>query len=44
MLVLANGRERRAEEYAALFQNAGYRLNRIVPTESPCFVIEAIRV
>ena len=43
MLALANGRERRAEEFAALFASAGYRLSRIVPTASPCSVIEAVK-
>jgi len=43
MLALANGRERRAEEFGALFASAGYRLSRIVPTASPCSVIEAVK-
>lgn len=43
MLALANGRERRAEEFGALFAAAGYRLSRIVPTASPCAVIEAVK-
>jgi SAM-dependent methyltransferase len=43
MLALANGRERRAEEFAALFASAGYRLSRIVPTASPSSVVEAVK-
>jgi len=43
MLALANGRERRAEEFAALFALAGYRLSRIVPTASACSIIEAVK-
>jgi hypothetical protein len=41
MLVTGGGRERTRDEYAALFQKAGFRLNRIVATASPMSVIEA---
>jgi hypothetical protein len=41
MLVMAGGRERTADEFAALFTRAGLRLARIIPTASPLSVIEA---
>ena len=44
MLVLLGGRERTEEEYRRLFHAAGFRLERIIPTQSPFSVIEATRV
>jgi hypothetical protein len=41
MLLLPGGKERTAEEFAALFSRAGFELTRIVPTQSPLSVIEA---
>ena len=41
MLMMTGGKERTAHEYAALFENAGFRLSRIVPTASAISVIEA---
>jgi hypothetical protein len=41
MLVAPGGRERTAAEFEALCHNAGFRLERIVPTESAICVIEA---
>jgi hypothetical protein len=41
MLLMPGGRERTAEEFASLFERAGFMLARIVPTESPLSVIEA---
>lgn len=41
MLVSPGGRERTAEEFAALFARAGFRLTQIVHTASPLCVIEA---
>jgi hypothetical protein len=41
MLAMAGGRERTEEEFRALFDRAGFRLTRIVPTKSPLSVIEA---
>ncbi len=41
MLTVPGGRERTAEEYAALLARAGLRLERIVPTASPVSVVEA---
>ncbi len=41
MLVLPGGQERTEAEYAALLEKAGFRLNRVVPTESAVSVLEA---
>ena len=41
MLLLPGGKERTADEFAALFDRAGFALTRIVPTQSPLAVIEA---
>lgn len=40
MLVVPGGQERTEAEYRALFTRAGFRLERIVPTQSPVCVIE----
>ncbi|HTC78616.1 MAG TPA: methyltransferase, partial [Terriglobales bacterium] len=42
MLVFPGGRERTQAEFAALFEGAGFKLTRVVPTESPLCVIEAV--
>lgn len=42
MLVSPGGKERTAKEYEELFASAGLRLTRIVPTQSPYSVIEAV--
>ncbi len=42
MLVSPGGKERTAAEYAELFERAGLRLTRIVPTRSAYSVIEAV--
>jgi hypothetical protein len=41
MLVMLGGRERTAVEYAALLEQAGLRLERVLPTAAPIAVIEA---
>jgi hypothetical protein len=41
MLVGPGGQERTAQEYDALLGKAGFRLNRIVPTQSAVSVVEA---
>jgi len=41
MLALVGGRERTEREYAALFDRAGLRLDRTVPTSAPTSVLEA---
>ena len=43
MLTSPGGLERTAEEYARLFEQSGFKLNRIVPTKSPFSVIEAVK-
>jgi hypothetical protein len=42
MLTLTGGRERTQEEYARLFDAAGFRLERVVPTASPVSVLVGI--
>jgi len=43
MLVYTEGGQERTEkEYAELFEKAGYRLEQIIPTETPVSVIEAV--
>jgi SAM-dependent methyltransferase len=44
MLVLLGGRERTEAEYRRLLGDAGFRLERVIPTHSPFSVIEAARV
>ena len=44
MLVMTGGRERTEEEFRALYEASGFRLTRVVATESPFSVIEGIRV
>jgi hypothetical protein len=44
MLVMTGGRERTEAEFRELYVRAGFRLTRVVPTESPFSVIEGIRV
>jgi len=41
MLVVAGARERTVEEYGQLFDQAGFRLNRVVDTVSPLSIVEA---
>jgi SAM-dependent methyltransferase len=43
MLVMTGGRERTEAEHAALFEQAGFRLSRVVPTQSPVSVVEAVK-
>ncbi len=43
MLLIPGGKERTADEYRALFQQAGFELSRIVPTGSEVSVIEAVK-
>ena len=42
MLVSPGGKERTAAEYDELFAQAGFKLTRIIPTESPYSVIEGV--
>ncbi len=41
MLVLTGGRERTEAEFRKLVSDAGFRLDRVVPTESPLSLLEA---
>jgi hypothetical protein len=43
MMVMTGGRERTEAEYGALLGAAGFRLTRIIPTESLVSVIEGVR-
>jgi len=42
MMVMLGGRERSLEEFRALLEGAGFQLTRVIPTESPFQLIEAI--
>lgn len=44
MLVMTGGRERTEEEFRALYEASGFRLTRVVATESPFSVIEGVKV
>ena len=44
MLAIPGGRERTEAEYATLFQEAGFRLTRVVPTPAGPSVVEAVPV
>jgi hypothetical protein len=41
MLVMTGGRERTAREYGELLRAGGFKLNRVVPTESVFSIVEA---
>ena len=42
MMVMTGGRERTREEFAELFRRSGFRLTRVVPTESLVQIVEAM--
>ena len=44
MLVMTGGKERTASEYEALLSQAGFRLDRLIPTGSPYHLVEAVVV
>ena len=44
MLVMLGGRERTEAEYQRVLADAGFRLERVIPTHSPFSVLEATRV
>lgn len=44
MVICSGGRERSRAEYARLFEEAGLRLRRVVPTPGPMSVVEGIAV
>jgi SAM-dependent methyltransferase len=41
MMAIPGGRERTADEYAAIFRRAGLRLTRAIPTRCPTWLVEA---
>jgi SAM-dependent methyltransferase len=43
MMVNCGGRERTADEYRALLATAGFKMERVLPTQTPFSVIEASR-
>ena len=43
MLVMTGGRERTEAEFRQLYEDSGFKLSRIVPTESPFSVIEGVK-
>ena len=42
MLAIPGGEERTEQEYGTLLQKAGFRLSKVVPTDSPVSVVEAV--
>ena len=42
MLAIPGGRERTEAEYDALFQEAGFRLTRVIPTPAGPSIVEAV--
>jgi hypothetical protein len=42
MMVMPGGRERTSDEFRALFASAGFAMTRIISTQSPLSIIEAI--
>jgi len=44
MLMMPGGRERTADEFRALFARSGFEMQRIVTTQSPLSVIEAVAI
>lgn len=44
MLVLLQGKERTAEEFRQLYERAGFRLTRVVPTGSDVGLVEGERL
>jgi O-methyltransferase domain len=42
MLTLPGGMERSEDEYRELLDAAGFRLTRVIPTQTPASVIEAV--
>ena len=44
MLTMVSGKERTEAEFDELFDRAGFKLTRILPTRSPVCVIEAVKI
>jgi len=44
MLILTpRGRERTKSEFAELLRGAGFRISRVVPTDGPTSIVEAVK-
>ena len=43
MLIMTGGRERTAAEYRSLLTMCGFRVTRVLPTDSPVSIIEAVK-
>lgn len=43
MLLLPGGKERTEAEFASLFERAGFRIERVVPSKSLVWVVEAVK-
>lgn len=44
LLLLDGGRERRADEFQAILESAGFKLNRVIPTRAGIGLVEAVPV
>jgi cyclopropane fatty-acyl-phospholipid synthase-like methyltransferase len=44
MLIMTGGRERTEAEFRRLYEDSGFKLTRVVPTESPFSVIEGVKL
>jgi hypothetical protein len=44
MLVMSGGQERTEQEYSTLLDQSGFRLKKVIPTESQSSIIEAVSV
>lgn len=42
-MLIIGGRERTQKEFAALFAEAGLKLNRVIPTKCPLSIVEGVR-
>jgi DNA-binding phage protein len=42
MMAMPGGRERTADEFRGLFASAGFAMTRVIPTESPLSIVEAV--
>ncbi|MFW9867865.1 MAG: methyltransferase [Candidatus Thorarchaeota archaeon] len=40
MMILGEGRERTESEFRELFESTGFKLNKIIPTQLPLFILE----
>jgi len=44
MMMLMGGEERTGSQYGRLLEQAGFRMNRIIPTACECSIVEAVPV